>query len=507
MKKNEIRLILILANLSYDKPMSKTKLCTMLKINPSSLNRDLLALHAFLTNQVIYDLPKLTIVDNHILLEKKATYINKNTLLTLLLKELLLDSFVFQIIDTVVRNKSVSALEVSDNISISLSYLNQSLTSLNKFLSPYKIRIRNKQNQLEIIGALEHVFFFSYLFIEMSNKLFEEKREKIIFEKVPIATFLHKPEMISMNSREMYQFNTFIKLVQLYELEFNQFTLDNPDIEQAISDYTDNVYFFNSKMNDSIRNQEACNFLNFLSSILYAPINHRRFHLEPFEKMKVEKTNFMGETLKLSAFLLTYVPFISEEETKLIEYATYLYGLYLSIFGVNIYELFDPTFLIKQSTSAAQKTFPTITLPDTFEKNADHSERFDENSLLYPIYLKHSLLFSELITYLHRKELATSLSIVLYFPDNPAFQYYLTQRLSQIFQADTFTLTQDTSQADIIVSDQFHFNNTYQYFYYFPDPKSETLLIDLCHFISKTYLTIIYEKGHQNIALLNHSMI
>ena len=493
-KTNEHKILMLLNQLSSENPKQKTDLCESLAVSRPTLDRYVSQLNDYYQDQFKTSQPVIINTGQTLQIDFNSPenqHLSKNILIIKKVQSDLAHSYEYLILNYLVKHRHFKLSELLTEINISEVYYNQILARLKAFLKHYNITIKTKRGNIGLEGSLQNILLFSYLFSEMHDKLFSDGENYNDDKKIEIERYLTDHTISDLNDFQQFRANTLYNCIRNFLPELENYTIEDPDVKLLLELLYNETNLFSPEINDMISNPDALAFINFLVLILFSQVaeqnDHLIIYLNILEKLNSEVPEIIAQSEEISQHLLDSIGPTSKKDALTFNYTTLVSLIYLKLFSSDMKSIFKAT----QLTEDAKDTSPKSTLQANISSDLIKTG-------ISPSYAKLLLdnidFFEELTSSFYRKTRQTQLYIVLDFQTKLSYEYYLKERLSELFKPDTIVFHNDARQADLVVSDQLHAYEEPVKFYYYANIEADKDLQALCRLISDIYLEKLFQK-------------
>lgn len=383
----------------------------------------------------------------------------------------------YQILADMLYQQAQPTLQLLNKLNLSHSYFNKLIKKINSFLTPYGIRLSQKNHITRWEGNQVKLFFVHYLLWSYFF-LVEPKKMGPFFLQLPLKFVSLEQDNIMEQSQ--------IKLKILQHTTYNYFaTRDQIVCESTLYKSLSSILFTEHNLlqpNQKKRlwGPESDKFLNLMIHLI-APhvISNQQRDIIGQKFMNLEHPSIQSYQNRITTLLkLKSVP--KETTYHEIAYLLCLQQLSLEIIGTNFQHFFQLTIL-PEPFDLSNNLRPDLNLAILLEKDCSY----------YPVNnLNHltRMACSDTVIKLYIKiELSTQL------PYQTLFQTTITN----LFNNNTITFNHSEKIPDIIITDQIDLTRTTDPYFFMPDLFDPVALKALFLKITLLYLSKDNKNDHK----------
>ncbi|WEG73595.1 helix-turn-helix domain-containing protein [Vagococcus intermedius] len=407
------------------------------------------------------------------------------TLFNQILSKFLNESTVYQTLKALLfRNKQATDTLI-DSLNISQSYFNKIIKSINEYFTICEVQIIQRNKQIFFSGPETHILFLEFLIRQYFNKI--ETLPCICKHQFPDLIDLVRDHTLSdLNSIQLSRMNELHHIFKKRSEHLTNIKIMDPEIKEALETITSLSDLIVDTPDIPNYSQDMRLFSNLLprvmSSQLETPATKRQIGM----KLAKSRTNFSKDVV---TFVNTIIErFIDNMDLNSNEYFEFIYIAHLHLIYARLFGSdFKILFKLKHAHifDLAAKDQPVYNELVTYFNNPNNFS--DINTVNKVAIISNRALFIDSTYTAIRSYRYTSVTISFDFMYRLSFEYFLQNRLRDIFSESALIFTHNSDKTDIIVTDHIIKVPQDTKLFTFVDTNSSQSLDNLLAMITKTF--------------------
>ncbi|CAK20201.1 helix-turn-helix domain-containing protein [Listeria welshimeri] len=377
---------------------------------------------------------------------------------------------------------SLDQTEVTEELFISISYLNKLTHTLNKFFTTFNFTISVVKGQYSLTGNEMNIRLFSYLFLQDSFQDIEWPFNNIslesIRENVPEEILIDSHKRSNTKNRSLYilyailqtrvQNQNYVvqptnKLIQAL------FKMVKENLDIALIFQQDRLGFLEKK----VKNTEI-DYFNFLSRIFISDIIPKTDKINLgriFAKENHPYCILSIDILKTSSVLV-------KDQTSEDDYCLFHY--YITLFNT-FYFLVGDTL----------DSFTSLFIPPlSYHSHVQNDYMSTIKAILASLTIteNHKKFLSNLLYTLYTSEMTSEVMIYLQISKDFTASFFIENRLSNLFNSEQIMITDNYSLSDVVITDTLERTASNKKIFYLDSIDNENRWKELLFLIQNTYL-------------------
>lgn len=377
---------------------------------------------------------------------------------------------------------SLHQTEITNELFISVSYLNKLTHALNKFFSTFKFTIATVKGRYSLIGNEMNIRLFSYLFLNDSFQdiewPFNNISLKSIRENVPEEILIDSHKRSNTKNRSLY---ILYAILQTRVKSQNYLIPPTNKLIQTlfvmVQENSDVAFMFHQDRLGSLEKnvkKTEIDYFNFLSHIFISDIIPKKIKMNlgrTFSKEKHPYCTLSIKSIKENSILIEEL--LSKEDY-------YLFNYYITLFNTFY-------FLVGDTLNSFMNLFiPPLSYH--FRVKNEYMSKIKTNLANLTITDSHQKLLSNLLYTLYTSGIKSEVMIYIRMSKDFTASFFIENRLSNLFNTQQIMITENYYLSDIVITDTLERTISSKKIFYLDSLDNENRWKELLFLIQNTYI-------------------
>lgn len=495
-KKNEYKQVLILSLLCSQNHVSKLTINNKLQLNTITFARYIRNINHDLNdlfpqkNIIIHNNPDVLILQNP---EK----LSEAQILNALSTHYLLQSNSYRTLKYLLfKNKHHTALLI-DDLNISQSYLNKLVKQINDFLQPTTVKIIQRNKHIFLEGPETHIIYLEYLLRHYIEKI-DTLPCTCTHDFPSLAEVAYDHDLSNLNNIQRARMSTLHHTFKKRHHLLKNITLEDQEVRDVLTQIVDYHDLLDSKRLSDYLTEDSRLFVNLLARITSSQLEDQPTKVAIGKRLMALQTPLLKDvSYFIEELRLKFIPSMT---TSSPEYAELIYIAIVHLLYIRIFN-YDFKKLLK-TKNTPQSVEHQISQPIYHEicQYFKDSSLFNQLTPINQLAITNNCdIFIDACYTAVRSYRQATVTISFDFMNQLSFEYFLERRLRTVFNSTMLIFTDDSEEADILVTDHILPVNHQTTLFLFTNPNLSTVLNELLNLITATFhhkiMAIEYENN------------
>ncbi|QIL46848.1 hypothetical protein G7081_07075 [Vagococcus coleopterorum] len=488
LKKNEYKQVLILGLVNHKEQASKEAIQADLAITPATFSRYLRNINLDL--EEIFPNYDVKIINNSDQLSLLNTHdYSPDHLFNKLVHHYLMESNMYRMLKSLLLRNSHQTSLLIEELNISQSYFNKLIKQLNTFIEPTGVIIAQRNKEIFFDGDEAKIIYLEYLMRHYFETI--EPLPCICTHSFPtIEEVVRDHTIADLNDVQKQRMETLHHTFKKRYKQLHLIKIPDSELKEVLKAAMCDYDLLDDTVPIDDFNCDMRLYTNLLARISSSQLEDLETKREIGRRLiELDTPIVKNIVLFIDTICEKFIPNMTKNSREYAEffYMVILHIAYIRLFGCNYKGMFQLNLLSRLEASHEDQPIYAEIL-DYFH-TPDNFLYLDKE--ISDVILNHNSLFIDSCYTAVRSYRKTTVKVSFDFIYRLSFEFFLQNRLRQIFGDSMLEYVADSNEADIMISDHFISVSKETTLFTFIDTNSSETLNKLLNLITRTYTTKI----------------